>query len=84
MVENTSRKPNLLGIHDYNLYSVIAAINKFTTPCDHPVTVEHTNIRKIKTYAGSQVIFINFHQACATTNIELSIATPNHQEKNHI
>jgi hypothetical protein len=81
MVDRTSRKHHLIGLHDYPSNSVITSINEFTAPCNHTVTVEHINIRKIKTDAGTQFTSSNFREACATANIELSIAAPNQQEQ---
>jgi hypothetical protein len=84
MVDRTSRKPHLVGLHDYTSESGITAINEFTAPCNHPVAVEHINIRKIKTYDGTHLFnSSNLCEACATVGIQLSIAAPTHQEKNH-
>jgi hypothetical protein len=43
----------------------------FTAPCNHPVTVEHINIRNIKTDAGTQFTLSNLSEACATTSKKL-------------
>jgi hypothetical protein len=83
MVDRTSRKPHLVGLHDYTSDSAITAINECTAPSNHTVTVEHINIRKIETDAGTQFTSSNFHEACATAIIELSIAAPKKQEQNH-
>jgi transposase InsO family protein len=47
-----------------------------------PVTVEHINIIKITTDAGSEFISNSFREACANANIEISIVVPNLQEQN--
>ena len=60
MVDKTSRKPQVCGLKDYTSDSVIHSVNEFTSPCNHPVSVEHINIRKVKTDAGSQFTSSNF------------------------
>jgi hypothetical protein len=83
MADKTSRKPHLVRLNYYTTYSIIMTVNEFTAPCDHPVTVEHINIRKIKTDSGTEFRSSYLCEACANANIELSITSSKHQEQNH-
>jgi hypothetical protein len=79
MVDKTSREPHLIGFNDYTSYSVFTTVNELTAPYNHPVTVEHINIRNIKTDAGTHFTSRNLREACANINIELFIAAPTRQ-----
>jgi hypothetical protein len=83
MVDKISIKPHIVGLGDYTSESVITIVNAFTAPCNHPVTIEHINIRMIKTVAGTHLSYSTFNEAIANANIELYIAAPNHEVQNH-
>jgi hypothetical protein len=74
VVDNASRKPPLIGRNIYTAESIITEVNEFTAPFNHPVNVEHINIRKIQTDAGTQFTFTIFREACSKARIELFYA----------
>jgi transposase InsO family protein len=83
MVDSYSRFNKIYGLDDRTMESVIKAIRQYTADCVSVNEFGYIDIKKIRSDAGTQFTSMEFQELCRDECINLSLASPKKQAKNH-